>query len=301
MPPRPLPRTRLRFSDRWGDLLGAHVSAAGGVGSVFERAESIGASALAIFSKNSNQWRAKPLTDDECEVFHGEWDRSGLGPILVHAAYLINLAAVGPAVRERSVRAMADELQRAERLGIHAVVLHPGAHMGAGIDKGIDRIARALDRVHALTPNCRVITLLETSAGQGSSLGCSFHELGQMRRRIDDPRRVGVCLDTCHVFSAGYDLRTRDGYERTIEELDREIGVRHVGGFHINDSKRDLGARVDRHEEIGKGSLGLDAFAFVLNDERFRGVPKVLETPKPQGPASDRRALEMLRQLKIKN
>jgi len=298
--PRPLPRPRFRFSSRYGDALGAHVSAAGGVATVFERGRTIGASAVAIFSKNSNQWRATPLTDEDCELFEKEWRESGIGAVVVHAAYLINLAATDSAVRERSIRAMTDELERADRLGIHAVVLHPGAHMGAGVTKGVERIARSLDRIHARLPGCRVTTLLETSAGQGSSLGCSFGELGAMLRAVDEPKRVGICFDTCHVYSAGYDIRTRAGYERTIDELDREVGLENVGAFHLNDSKRELGARVDRHEEIGRGSLGVEAFRFVVTDRRFRGIPKVLETPKPQHEASDIRALQLLRSLTSK-
>ncbi|MDQ6799214.1 MAG: deoxyribonuclease IV [Acidobacteriota bacterium] len=192
---------------------------------------------------------------------------------------------------------MIDELDRAERLGIRAVVLHPGAHMGAGAEAGIEKIARSLDQIHAKIPNHKVVTLLETSAGQGSCVGCSFEELGKIIKSVDDPARVGICFDTCHVFASGYDLRTRDAYERSIEDLERHVGTRNVGLFHLNDSKKALGSRVDRHEHIGDGQLGLDAFGYLLNDERFRGIPKLLETPKKIEHESDRRNLATLRSL----
>jgi deoxyribonuclease-4 len=192
---------------------------------------------------------------------------------------------------------MADELDRAERLGIHAVVLHPGAHMGAGVDAGLDQIARSLDRVHAMIPNHKVVTLLETAAGQGSCLGCSFEELGRIIDLVDDKRRVGVCFDTCHVFAAGYDIRTRAGYRKTIDQLERHVGLDNVGAFHLNDSKKPLGSRVDRHQHIGEGEIGLDAFGYLLNDERFRYIPKVIETPKTVETESDRINLGKLRSL----
>ncbi|MFL6246320.1 MAG: deoxyribonuclease IV, partial [Thermoanaerobaculia bacterium] len=188
-------------------------------------------------------------------------------------------------------------LDRAERLGIHAVVLHPGSHMGAGADAAIDQIARSLDEVHAAIPNHRVVTLLETAAGQGSCVGCTFEELGQMIARVDDKRRVGICFDTCHVFAAGYDLRTRDGYERAIDEMERFVGLDNVGAFHLNDSKRPLGSRVDRHQHIGEGELGLEPFRLLLNDARFARIPKVIETPKTVDTESDLKNLTLLRSL----
>jgi len=290
--------SRFRYRARYGDLLGAHVSAAGGAHTIFERARAIGASSVALFSKNSNQWKARDLSDEEISLFRSEWKKSRIGPVVIHAAYLINLAATNRSFIEKSVHAMTVELIRAERLGITAVVLHPGAHMGAGIDKGLERIARSLDRIHAKIPDCRAMTLLETSAGQGSSLGCSFEELGRIIRLVDDPGRLGVCIDTCHIFSAGYDIRTMHGWERTIDEVDRHVGIERVGAFHVNDSKRELGARVDRHAEIGKGTLGLDAFGFLVNDRRFARIPKILETPKPEKEKSDIRGLKMLRRLR---
>ncbi len=286
--------TRFSFPDAPGDLLGAHISTQGGLHTVFERAAAIKATALAMFAKNSNQWKGKTLTDEAIAEFN---EARNVGPIVTHASYLINLATTNPEFHAKSIAGMIDELDRAERLGIHAVVLHPGAHLGAGPDKGLDQIARSLDQVHAAIPNHRVVTLLETAAGQGSCLGCTYEELGQVISLVDDKRRVGICIDTCHVFAAGYDIRTRQGYERMIEEVEQHVGVDNVGAFHINDSKRELGSRVDRHEHIGKGQLGLDAFSFVLNDPRFRRVPKMIETPKTVDTVSDRRNLRLLRSL----
>jgi deoxyribonuclease-4 len=286
--------SRFAFPDAPGDLIGAHLSTKGGLHTVFDRATEIDASAAALFAKNSNQWKGKELTDADCALFAG---KRSVGPLLTHASYLINLATTNDEFHRKSVAAMADELDRAERLGIHAVVLHPGAHLGAGSEAAIDQIARSLDRVHAMLPNHRVVTLLETAAGQGSCVGCTFEELGKMIARVDEKSRVGICFDTCHVFAAGYDLRTRDGYEKTIDEIERFVGLDNVGAFHLNDSKKPLGSRVDRHQHIGEGELGLEPFRLLLNDVRFARIPKVLETPKPVEHESDRKNLRLLRSL----
>lgn len=286
--------SRFAFPDAPGDLIGAHLSTKGGLHTVFERAAAVDASAVALFAKNSNQWKGKVLTDEDCAAFTAQ---RTVRPLLTHASYLINLATTNEEFHRKSIAAMIDELDRAERLGIHAVVLHPGAHMGAGANDAIDQIARSLDQVHAAIPNHRVVTLLETSAGQGSCVGCTFEELGEMIRRVDDPHRVGICFDTCHVFAAGYEIRTRDGYERTIDELERHVGLDNVGAFHLNDSKKPLGSRVDRHQHIGEGEIGLDAFRHLLNDARFARIPKVIETPKTIETTSDVKNLTTLRSL----
>lgn len=286
--------SRFTFPDAPGDLIGAHLSTKGGLHTIFDRGTAIDASAAALFAKNGNQWKGKELTDADCATFT---EKRTIRPLLTHASYLINLATTNAEVHRKSIAGLADELDRAERLGIHAVVLHPGAHLGAGSNAAIDQIARSLDRIHAMLPNHRVVTLLETAAGQGSCVGCTFEELGQMIALVDDKRRVGVCFDTCHVFAAGYDLRTRDHYERTIDDLLRHVGLDNVGAFHLNDSKKPLGSRVDRHQHIGEGELGLEPFRFLLNDPRFAKLPKVIETPKPVEHESDRRNLAMLRGL----
>ena len=286
--------SRFAFPDTHGDLLGAHISTKGGLHTVFERAAEISASAIALFAKNSNQWKGKTMSGDDVALFT---DKRNLRPILTHASYLINLATTNAEFHRKSIDAMIDELDRAERLGIHAVVLHPGAHLGAGVDAGVEQIARSLDQIHAAIPNHQVVTLLETAAGQGSCLGCTFEELGQIRSLVDDKTRVGICFDTCHVFASGYELRNRDDYERTIDALDAHVGIDNVGAFHLNDSKKPLGSRVDRHENIGDGEIGVEAFAFLLNDARFRGIPKVIETPKTVEHESDRKNLTLLRSL----
>ena len=286
--------SRFAFPNAPGDLIGAHLSTRGGLSNIFERAAAIGASSAALFAKNGNQWKGKELTDEDCAAFAAQ---RTVGPLLTHASYLINLASTNEVVHRKSIAALIDELDRAERLGIHAVVLHPGAHLGAGANAGIDQIARSLDQVHAAIPNHRVVTLLETAAGQGTCVGCTFEELGQMIARVDDRKRVGICFDTCHVFAAGYDLRTRDHYERTIAEMERFCGLDNVGAFHLNDSKKPLGSRVDRHQHIGEGELGLEPFRLLLNDARFARIPKIIETPKPLETESDLRNLRVLRSL----
>src|ERR1041385_8295430 len=212
--------SRFSFPDAPGDLLGAHISTKGGLHTVFERAAAIGANAIALFAKNSNQWKGKVMTDDDVAQFAALRKlQPNVQPILTHASYLINLATTNEEFHRKSIAAMIDELDRAERLGIQAVVLHPGAHLGAGVDAGLDQIARSLDQIHAAIPNHRVVTLLETAAGQGSCLGCTFAELGRVLQVIDDKRRVGICIDTCHVFAAGYDIRTRDRSEEHTSTL----------------------------------------------------------------------------------
>lgn len=286
--------TRFSFPDAPGDLIGAHLSTRGGLHTIFERAAAIEASAVALFAKNGNQWKGKEMTDADCAQFAS---MRTVRPLLTHASYLINLATTNEEFHRKSIAAMIDELDRAERLGIHAVVLHPGAHMGAGSDAAIDQIARSLDAVHAAIPNHRVVTLLETAAGQGSCVGCTFEELGRMIDLVDDKSRVGICFDTCHVFASGYELRTHDAYERTIDEMLRHVGLENVGAFHLNDSKKGLGSRVDRHQHIGEGELGLEPFRFLLNDARFARIPKVIETPKTVETESDRNNLTRLRSL----
>ncbi len=285
---------RFAFSDAPGDLIGAHLSTKGGLHTVFERATAINATALAMFAKNSNQWKGKTLTADDIRMFS---EKRHVRPIVTHASYLINLATTNPEFHAKSIAAMIDELDRAEQLDAYGVVLHPGAHLGAGADAGLDQIARSLDRIHAALPAHRAVTLLETAAGQGTCLGCTFEELGRVMSIVDDKSRVGICIDTCHIFAAGYDIRTRDGYDRAMDEMEKHVGAENVGAFHINDSKKGVGSRVDRHEHIGKGELGLDAFAFVLNDPRFLRIPKLIETPKTVENVSDRKNLKLLRSL----
>ena len=285
--------TRFQFPDAPGDLLGAHISTKGGLPTAFERAAAIDASAMAIWAKNSNQWVNKPYTDELRAEFAA---KRNVAPVITHASYLINLATTNDAFHRKAVAALIDELGRAEQLGLHAVVLHSGAHMGAGVREGLDQIARSLDAIHAAT-SLRAATLLETAAGQGSCVGCTFQELGHILGAVDDKARVGICIDTCHVFAAGYDITSRDGWERLVDEVERYVGIENVGAFHLNDSKKPLGSRVDRHEHIGEGAIGRETFAHVVNDPRFRRIPKVIETPKDIEHESDRKNLATLRGL----
>ena len=282
-------------------LLGAHMSIAGGLDRAAERGRSIGCNTIQIFTKSNNQWRAKPLTDEQVERFHQSQDESGIAPIIAHDCYLINLASPDREKYQKSFRAFLEEMQRAERLGLPYLVMHPGAHLGSGESRGLRKIALALNRLHQKTPGYRLIVLLETTAGQGTGLGYRFEHLAEIIEGVEQPERLGVCFDTCHVFAAGYDIRTPTGYREVMQEFDRTIGLERLQVFHLNDSKKPLGSRVDRHEHIGKGHIGLETFRMILQDQRFRNVPKILETPKGRDLAEDRMNLKRLRQLARKN
>jgi deoxyribonuclease-4 len=276
-------------------FIGAHVSIAGGLHKAFERGARLQCNAIQIFLKNSNQWNAKRLTEPDCQLFRAAQRHSAIQAVLAHDSYLINLASPEPQLQRKSLDAFIEEMKRANFLGVPYLVLHPGAHMGAGVDSGIRRTAgslrRALERVG---PPVRI--LLENTAGQGSCLGHRFEHLADLLDQIQSDR-AGVCLDTCHLFAAGYDIRTRAGYTRTMREFNRLIGLERVAAFHVNDSKKELGSRVDRHTHIGQGFIGLDAFRFLMNDRRFYSIPKILETPKGPGIDEDLMNLATLRSL----
>lgn len=277
-------------------LVGAHMSIAGGMHLAFERGKRAGCSAIQIFLKSSNQWKAKILTEEDRALFLQAHRQSDIGPVLAHDSYLINLASPDQTLRRKSLHAFTEEMKRANYLGVPSLIMHPGAHMGAGIQAGIARVAHALR--HALeSVEPPVAILVETTAGQGSSLGSSFEQLAAILEKVRYPARIGVCLDTCHAFASGYDIRTDEAYDRTMKEFDRLIGLEKIRAFHVNDSKKDLGSRVDRHTHIGKGFIGLSAFRCLVNDSRFATVPKILETPKGTGFREDRRNLAILRKL----
>ena len=277
--------------------LGAHMSVSGGLSSAFERAQSIGINTMQVFTKNQNRWEQKPASQREIDRWFELQATTGIRPVVSHAAYLPNLGTPDDALWERSVNALADELTRAEQLRILGVVLHPGAHMGSGEEAGIARIVAALDRAHAATAGYRTLTLLEATAGQGSALGYRFEQLQAMREGAAEPDRVAFCFDTCHVFAAGYDIRTPETYTATVSEFGRVLGLDRLKCFHFNDSKKGLGARVDRHDAIGTGMLGLAPFGFILNDPRFAGTPMILETPKSEDMHEDVENLRVLRGL----
>jgi len=280
-------------------LLGAHMSIDGGVYRAIERARAIGCTATQMFVKNNMQWFARPLTREEIHRFLDHVQRGELGSIFAHANYLINLAATNPQFHANSLRALAEELTRADQLELPFLVLHPGAHLGAGEEAGLAKIARAIDCVFAKIPKVKTRIALETTAGQGSCLGEKFEHLACIIENVREPERLCVCLDTAHVFAAGYEIGNESGVKRTFREFDRVIGLSRLTAIHVNDSKTPRGSRVDRHEHIGKGKIGLSAFRFIMRDRRFRKIPKVLETPKGKDLAEDVENLKTLRKLSV--
>lgn len=280
------------------DLLGAHMSIAGGLHLALTRGRDVGCSVVQIFLKNQRQWTARPYTDSEVREFRAAWKATGVRVVFAHANYLINLATPVAAEWRRAVDVFHDELERAEALGLPFVVIHPGSHRAAGLDEGIRRVARAIDVLHDRMRGERVRIVLENTAGGGATIGRSFEELAAVVGAVREPDRVGVCLDTCHLFAAGYDLRTPDGYETTIGRCRRLLGLRRVRAFHLNDAKQPLGSGLDRHEKIGRGHLGVEPFRRLMNDRRFARVPMALETPKDPEPRADREALALLRRLR---
>ncbi len=261
-------------------LLGAHMSIAGGAHRAIERACSIKSTAMQIFVKNNMQWFARPLERGEISAFRDHAQRADLRFVFAHANYLINLAATNPQFHANSLRALSEELIRADQLDLPFLVLHPGAHLGAGEEAGLSKIVESINQVFAGLPETRTRLALETTAGQGSCLGHRFEHLAHIRANVIEPERLCVCLDTAHVFAAGYELSTGEATKRMFAEFDRIIGLEHLVALHLNDSKTARGSRVDRHEHIGKGRIGSEAFRFIMRDRRFRKIPKVLETPK---------------------
>jgi len=280
------------------DMLGAHMSIAGGLHRAIERGQETGCSVVQIFLKNQLQWRAKAYTAQEIAAFRAAWKASGIRTVFAHSSYLINLAAPGVTDWQRAVEAFHDELERAERLALPFVIIHPGSHRGEGLEAGVERIARALDLVIARTRGYRVLVLLENTAGGGDTVGRSFEELASILTAVKEPERIGVCLDTCHLFAAGYDVRNREGYEAAMGACARLIGIKRVRVFHLNDAKAPLGSGLDRHEKIGRGKMGVPAFRLLMKDRRFARVPMALETPKDPAPRADREALALLRRLR---
>lgn len=280
-------------------MLGAHESTAGGLHRAFERIYEVGGEALQIFTRNQRQWNAPPLTKDEISTFQEEWERSGRIPVASHASYLINLATSDAVKSERSKKALVAELVRCSQLGIPYLVLHPGSHGGAGEEAGLANVVNLLDAAFecAELKGSDVMVLLETTAGQGTGLGSRFEELAWIMVNSRYAERLGVCVDTCHIFAAGYDITTDESYRATIDALDATVGLQHVHFFHLNDSKKECGSRVDRHEHIGKGHIGLDGFRLLLNDERLQHIPMTLETPKGKDLREDRENLQRLRDL----
>jgi deoxyribonuclease-4 len=262
-------------------LLGAHVPTAGGLDRAPANGRAIEAEAIQIFTRNKMQWKALPVSEAEARAFRQGMAESGVRHVLTHGSYLVNLAATDAAMLVKARSAFVADMERCHALGIPHLVFHPGAHMGAGHDEGLSAVARSLDDILERAQGLAVTPLIEVTAGQGTSLGHRFEDLAQMLDRVRAPERLGVCLDTCHLYAAGYDIATARGYDETMQTLDRLVGLARVKAFHLNDAKKGLGSRLDRHARIGEGTLGVETFRRIVNDPRFDGVPMVLETPGP--------------------
>lgn len=279
------------------DYLGAHMSISGGLHLAVDRGVAAGCNVLQIFTRNSNQWKGKPVSDADAALFRARFAASGLHEVVSHDIYLINLASPPGEIREKSLAAFRDELETCARLGIAKVVMHPGSHLTDSPQNGLARVVEAFDQLFSEVPQFEGRVLIETTAGQGSNLGRTFEELAAIIKGARFPEKFGVCFDTCHTFAAGYDTASEEGYRDTMAQFDRIIGLERLQCFHLNDSKKGLGSRVDRHEHIGQGELGLNPFRFILNDPRFAAVPKILETPKGDNDEMDAVNLAVLRGL----
>ncbi len=260
-------------------ILGAHVSIAGGVQNAPVNGRKIGCDAIQMFSKNQTRWKAKPFTDENVTDFKQNLAETGIEIAVIHDSYLINLCTTDPVKLRMSIDAFVDELERAETLDVPYLVMHPGSHLGKGEGWGIAKIAESLDIIHERTQGFKVMTLLETTAGQGTNLGYTFEQIAAIRDKVQERERLGVCVDTCHMYAAGYDVKTRSGYDDTWKRFDDVIGLSHLKVFHLNDSKKPHASRVDRHEHIGEGTLGIEPFRWLVNDPRFVEIPGLLETP----------------------
>lgn len=278
-------------------LLGAHMSTAGGVHTAFERAALTGCTTMQVFVKNANQWSGPPLDEEDIKKYKSAGAETRIDPVIAHASYLINLCAANSKTLSLGRRAYIDELQRCNLLGIKALVLHPGSHVGAGEDDGIKKIAESLNVAHEKTKGCTTLTALECTAGQGTAIGYRFEHLRGIIDGIDDGARMAVCLDTCHLFAAGYDIGTMPGWNRTMKEFEEIVGFDRLVAIHVNDSKRELGSRIDRHEHIGKGHIGTEGFRYLMNEERLVGIPKILETEKSEDMHEDIENMNFLRGL----
>lgn len=276
-------------------FIGAHISVEGGLHKAPERAASIGCSTLQIFTKSNRQWFAKPLSEDEVVAFKESIRKHNIRSVTVHASYLINLASPQIETRTRSINALIKELDRCNALGVDYLVLHPGSHVNQTIEKGLALIIEGINKVFEKNHGSTML-LLETMAGQGSSLGHTFEQIATLRQEIKEKKRVGICLDTCHTFAAGHEFSTKETYEEMWNEFDKIIGLKHLKVIHVNDSKKECGSGVDRHEDIGKGQIGLKGFEFLFNDPRFFDIPKILETPK-EDLSDDKRNIEIIKKL----
>lgn len=275
-------------------LIGAHMSIAGGVFNALLHGKRVGCNTIQIFTKSNQQWKARKLESDEINRFMSDRDESGIRVACAHASYLINLASPDAALFKKSLDAFVEELERCELLEVPHLVIHPGSHMGKGETYGLKRVAEGINRACRKLPDGKCKICLETTAGQGSNLGSKFSELAEIIEQVDDPDRISICLDTCHVFAAGYEMNTETGYKSMMREFNKLIGVKRIAVVHCNDSKFPCGAKKDRHEHIGKGEIGLEGFRLLMNDRRFSKIPKILETPKGDESIEDKKNIKRL-------
>ena len=261
-------------------LLGAHMSIAGGIQKALWRGERAGCQVIQIFTQSPSRWTSRQLTEEDITAFEDARQKTGIQPVSVHDSYLINLASPKTSLRNKSIEALSREMERTEALGIPFLVIHPGAHMGAGETVGLKHISESLNRIFDRSSTMKVEILLETTAGQGTSLGAKLAHMAEIIDKTECRDRLAICLDTCHIFAAGYDIRDEDGYKNLIQSVHSILGMEKLKLFHINDSKQELGSRIDRHEHPGQGSIGKTAFALFLKDPAFTNLPFILETPK---------------------
>jgi len=278
-------------------LLGAHMSIAGGVDKALLEGKRVDCDVIQIFTKSSRQWAFQPYSEEEIQAFKQNQKETGIVTVIAHDSYLLNLGSPDESLRKKSIRAFIEEMERCETLAIPYLIAHPGAHLGAGEDVGIKTIGHSLDKVHTSCRGYKVKIALEITAGQGSNIGYRFEQIRNMIESTKENDRLRVCFDTEHAFAAGYDLRTKDGYEQTFGEFDETIGLKLLVAFHLNDSKKEFHSKVDRHEHIGKGHIGVEAFRMLLNDPRFWGIPMCLETPKGRDLKEDKENLGLLKSL----
>ncbi len=276
-------------------LLGSHIPTIGGAAKAIDRALDIECTAMQIFVKNNMQWFAKPYSEEEVKRFTHHPLRSKLRAVIAHAGYLINLGTENSENHEKSLRSLCEELLRCDQLDIPYLVLHPGSHLGAGLEQGLRCVVQSLNQIHTEHPNLKVRIALETTAGQGSCLGARFEELAEILNRVQDPERLRICLDTAHVFAAGYDLSAEHGTQQVFKTFDDVVGLKQLCALHINESKAPLGSRVDRHENLGQGKIGLETFRWIMRAQTLADVPKILETPKGKDLAEDVAAMKLLR------
>ncbi len=273
------------------------MSISGGVDKAIDRGQEVGCDTIQIFTRTPRQWMMREFSPEEVDEFKRKREETGINPVFAHDTYLINLGSPDEELWKRSIAVFEDELARCDALGLPFLVVHPGSHVGQGEEAGLARIAKALSLVLTKKPEHKAQIVLEITAGQGDTLGYSFSQLAQLIELTEGGERLGVCFDTCHAFVAGYEIRTPEGYEATFNEWDELIGLERLKVFHLNDTKGDLRSRLDRHQHIGKGYLGVGPFRMLLNDERFRGLPMVLETPKGPKMEEDKENLRVLRSL----